>query len=272
MAQNPNALLIEPEALEADLGAPDLLVVDLSRPETYAQGHIPGAVHLDYTQIIAASGPVKGLLPDAGGIARLLSGMGATPQTRVVSYDDEGGGRAARMLWTLAAYGHRYYALLNGGLHAWANEGHPLQGEIPEPRPSDYRPAYDGSVVADAAYIHAHLEDPGVVLLDTRSAEEYRGTDRRAARGGHIPGAVHMEWTEAMDRDRNLRLKDPDWLVEQLASRGITRDKEVITYCQTHHRSAHTWLWLQHLGFDRAKGYPGAWSEWGNRSDLPVEG
>ncbi len=111
----------------------------------------------------------------------------------------------------------------------------------------------------------------GVVILDTRSPAEFSGIDRRAARGGHIPGAVNMDWSVALDRERNLRLKPAVELRGILDNLGITPDKEVITHCQTHHRSSHTYLMLKALGYPRTRGYPGSWSEWGNDLELPTE-
>ncbi len=109
------------------------------------------------------------------------------------------------------------------------------------------------------------------VLLDARSPEEYNGTKRFTARSGHIPGAVNLNWLDTMDRHRNLRLKTDAELRRMLSERGITPDKEVIVYCQTHHRSAHSYVMLKSLGYTNIKGYPGAWSEWGNSNDTPIE-
>ncbi len=263
--------LIEPQSLEQRLGSPGLRVVDLGKGQTYAQLHIPGAVYLDYAQLIDSRPPTGGLLPDEARLSQLFSALGLTPETHVVAYDDEGGGKAARLLWTLEAIGHTRYALLNGGLQAWANEGHSLTRETPAITATDYRAKLLPSpAVARRAFILDHLGDPSVVLLDARSPEEYRGERRYAARGGHIPGAVNLEWTALMDQARNLRLKPETEMREMLEARGITRDKTVVAYCQTHHRSAHTWFVLKWLGY-RAKGYEGSWSEWGNRPDTPVE-
>jgi len=264
-------LILEPEVLEAHLDDDAILIVDLSKPQTYAQLHVPGAVHLDYARIIHGEGPAKGLLPDDAELSEVLSGIGLTAQHHVVAYDDEGGGRAARLLWTLEVVGHRGYSLLNGGLHAWANEGHPLSHEPVAPTPSEYRVQRGEAAVADLQFMRSHLNDPSVVILDARSPEEYDGRKRLAERGGHIPGAVNMEWTQAMDERRNLRLKDAQTLRAMLETLGVTPDKTVVTHCQTHHRSAHTYIVLKSLGYTRLKGYPGSWSEWGNRSDTPVE-
>lgn len=264
-------LLLEPEMLEPLLGDAHILVVDLSRADIHAQYHIPGAVHLEYSRIVRMAPPVGGLLPDEAQLSAVLSAIGLTPQRHIVAYDDEGGGKACRLLWTLQAIGHQHYSLLNGGLHAWANEGHELTRAPTSPAPSTFDAHYsDDTVVADAAYILGHLDDTGHALLDARSALEYRGLQRYSARGGHIPGAVNFEWTEAMDQGRNLRLKPAAELRAQLEGLGITPDKTVVAYCQTHHRSAHTWFMLKWLGY-QARGYAGSWSDGGNWEDTPID-
>ena len=116
-------------------------------------------------------------------------------------------------------------------------------------------------------------EDPqeSVVVWDARSAEEYRGEKGQNARLGHIPGAVHFEWTEAMDRERNLLIRDYAELVTELGARGLNPEQHIVTHCQSHHRSGLTWLVGQALGFSDVRAYPGSWKEWGNRDDTPIE-
>jgi thiosulfate/3-mercaptopyruvate sulfurtransferase len=263
--------LIEPAALQPLLGTPGLLPVDLSKASVNAQYRLPGAVFLDYGALLAHRPPVSGLVPDTAALARTLGGLGIGPETWVVAYDDEGGGKAARLLWTLDLLGHRRGSLLNGGLFSWANEGHPL-GERPgAPQATEFVPRYDGSCTADADYIRARLDDPATVLVDARSAQEFSGAQRFSARGGHIPGARNLDWMEAMERSRNMRMRPAEQLLPALEALGVTPDKEVITYCQTHHRSSFTYWMLRVLGYPRVRGYPGSWSDWGNRSDTPVE-
>ena len=121
------ALIAEPEELERNLEQESILSVDLCKQEVYAQSHIPGAVRLDYAQIVAADKPVMGLLPSESQLNEVFSSIGLIPEHHVVAYDDEGGGRASRLLWTLEAMGHARYSLLNGGLHAWTLERRPLK-------------------------------------------------------------------------------------------------------------------------------------------------
>lgn len=265
-------LLIETSELAELLRRDDPpLVVHVGNPESHTHGHIPGAVFLPYEALTRDEPPVSGLVPDDEALSQLLSGIGLTPERYLVAYDAENGGRAARLLYTLAIAGHRHMSMLNGGLTAWVNEAYPIERELVTAQVSHYQINRDDTPVADRDYILAHLDDPEVVVLDVRSADEYHGRDIKTQRGGHIPGAVHMEWTRAIDKSRHLRMRSSQEMRPMLDSLGVTPDREVIVYCQTHHRSAHTWALLKALGYERVRGYPGAWSDWGNHPDTPVE-
>lgn len=264
-------LIIEPDQLQTLLDTPGLLIIDLCKPDTYAKAHVPGAIHLGYAQLIAMQQPVMGLLPDAAALSQLFSRIGLTPETQVIAYDEEGGGAAARLLWTLDAIGHPKASLLNGGLHAWLKEGHPVDNTPTAPTPSRYHASIVDTPIANRQFIREHLDDHSVVLLDSRSPEEYRGERKFAARAGRIPGAVNLDWFNVMDQEHNMRLKPEAELRALMEARGITRDKTIVTYCQSHHRSALTYFVLKVLGYPSIKGYPGSWSDWGNAEDTPVE-
>lgn len=264
-------LVIEPDQLQAQLDAPDLLIIDLCKPDTYAKAHVPGAIHLGYAQIVTMQKPVMGLLPDADVLSQVFSSIGLTSDTHVIVYDEEGGGAAARLLWTLDAIGHEKSSLLNGGLHAWLNEGHPLDNEPATATPSHYKAAIVEAPIANQQFIREHLNDNQVMLLDSRSPEEYRGEKKFAEHAGRIPGAVNLDWFNVMDKSNNMRLKPETELRALMEERGLTKDKTVVTYCQSHHRSALTYFVLKILGYSKIKGYPGSWSDWGNSEDTPVE-
>ncbi len=264
-------LILEPEQLQGHLDDPSVRVVDVCRYDVFLQQHIPGSVHVEYPHIVRHAPPVMGLLPDKEMLARVLSHLGITPETHIVAYDDEGGGKASRFLWTLDCIGHTSYSLLNGGLHAWANEGYPRDTHVTESNPTTYEVQYKQGPSCDLQYVKSHLADPNVRIVDCRSAGEFHGSVVRAARGGHIPGAVNFDWVNAMDQQRNLRIRTSNELEPMFAKLGITPEREIILYCQTHHRSAHTYIVLKSLGFQLLRGYPGSWSEWGNKAELPVE-
>lgn len=264
-------LLLEPEALYALLDCKDLLLVDMSAAEQYRCGHLPGAVHLDFTAITHEQPPVCGLLPSPAQLNAQLQALGLEQGRHVVAYDECGGLKACRLLWTLHAFGFEAVSLLNGGLEAWLAQGLPLSTDTPIPQPSTLVLNYTGAGVRTAEDIRERLGHPEVVLLDARSAGEYLGHDVRSRRGGHIPGAIHFEWSRALDPLSHHRFRPLPLLRDELAAAGITPDKEIIAYCQTHRRSCVSWFTLRLLGFERAYGYPGAWSEWGNREDLPIE-
>ncbi len=293
----PNAIppVIEPLELAALLPHEDLLIVDLSGYRTHLQGHIPGAVHLDYADLILGQPPAPGLVPPTEGLQRALRAIGLRREKHVIAYDDQGNGRASRLLWTLEAVGHAKYSLLNGGLPAWRSEGRAIvrgPGRPGQTAPSETDPETDPEsasetadfsirwnpeVIADKAYVLQSLGNAQIKLLDARTPEEYNGLKSPSLRHGHIPGAVNLNWLDTMDPGNHYRFKPKADLYAMLARLGIEREQgqgqgqEIITYCQTHHRSAHAFVMLRHLGFEKVRGYPGSWSEWGNDPGLPVE-
>ena len=264
-------LILEPEALTPLVGQSNVLLVDVSQGESYIKQHLPGAVFLEYTWIVDSDKPRVGLLPDAQRLSHLLSAYGISEDTHVIAYDDEGGGRACRFLYTLDCVGHHRYSLLNGGLYAWLHEGRATEQTIHFPHASQREVALNTDPIADKQFILDHLHDTRVAIVDTRSPQEFMGTKLFAARGGHIPGAIHYEWTRAMDEHRNLRLKPIDEIKQNLIEEGVTPDKTIVCHCHSHHRSAHTYIVLKSLGYDKVKGYPGSWSEWGNDPQTPIE-
>lgn len=264
-------LLIEPSELENHLEDSNLFIIDLCKTESYAQAHIPGAVHVEYQQIISANPPVMGLVPDADHLSRLFSELGIKPEHHVIAYDDEGGGKAARFLYTLDIIKHACYSLLNGGIYSWVNENHRVEN-TPQTRPaSQYSVQIDNNPIATKMLILETYASPDSILLDARSQAEFTGAKAFAQKAGHIPGAINIDWLELIDQTNNMRLKTSSELHALLSSSNITEDKTVITYCQTHHRSALMYFALKLLGFTHIKGYPGSWSDWGNSPDTPVE-
>jgi len=264
--------IIECDELAAQLDEKQLVIIDVCKKEIWQQAHIPGAVHIEYPQILRIEKPVMGLLPEAAEFEKLMRSLGVNNDTHVIAYDDEGGGKASRLLWTLEAYGHSHYSLLNGGLMAWANEGWPLDKKIIEPVAGNFSASKEyTSVVSPRQAVLENLDNEQVQLLDARSIAEFTGEKKFAARGGHIPGAIHYDWMEIMDASRHGRLKNSKELISSLKQRGFSADKHVTCYCHTHHRSALSFIMLKSLGYTDISGYPGSWSDWGNDKETPIE-
>lgn len=265
------ALLLQPAELSACLQRPDLRIVDLSRPRIHAQTHVPGAVPLDFRRLQLGTPPAPGLLPSLDSISSLLAGLGISEDTHVVAYDDEGGGWAARFLWLLETVGHQHVSLLDGGIHAWLAEGLPTEdGEVLVEAVAERPLSVNEQTQVELAWLLAHYEDADLTLWDARSAEEYRGERAYAPKPGHIPGACHFEWIQLMDKERQLRLKPLPQLQDELAAAGIDGQQQVVTYCQTHHRSSLAWFVGRLLGWN-IRAFPGSWAEWGHHPDTPCE-
>lgn len=266
-------LLIEAEQLAEVIatGNSDLLILDTSSADNYRRHHVPGAIHIEPTSLQCGSSPVPGKLPSIEQLSALFSRVGLTADKQVVVYDDEGGGWAGRLIWTLDVLGHRRSAYLNGGLYTWVNEGHITETTQNSGSPSDFCASIDNSVIAEVEDILPNLGSDNFAIWDARSAGEYDGSKVFAQRGGHIPGAVNIDWVNLMDRQRNMRLVDLEKLQQQLNELGLSKDKQIVTHCQTHHRSGLSYLAMKILGYPNIKGYHGSWSEWGNRNDTPIE-
>ena len=263
-------LLVTADALDWEMrGGAALTLLDLRPAEQFATGHLNNAVHLDLFGISLTNTDQAPLDAFVWIIEHLLASRGVRADRPVVIYEENSGMRAARAFWFLEFFGHPSVRVLDGGVGAWRAGGLPLTTDVTAPQPTAWAGTRRDDVLATWVTVRDRLGQPGVAILDTRSDGEYCGTTVRAARGGAIPGAVHVEWTRNIGPDGAF--KPAAELQEMYERAGVTSDREVITYCQGGYRAAHSYLALRLLGYPRVRNYLGSWKEWGDRADLPIE-
>jgi thiosulfate/3-mercaptopyruvate sulfurtransferase len=245
----------------------------------YDSGHVPGAVHVDWTADL--NDPVRRDYIGRDGFARLMSRIGVTPETLVVFYGDKNNWWACYAFWVFQLFGHARAAVMDGGRLKWQKEGRPLTREVPACALTTYAAPErdDRTSRAFRDEVLAHVRAGGQ-LVDVRSPDEFSGVrlhmadypNEGALRGGHIPGARSVPWARAVDPvDGTFRPADELAAIYR-SEAGLDPSREVVAYCRIGERSSHTWFALKYLlGFPRVRNYDGSWTEWGNSVGLPVE-
>jgi thiosulfate/3-mercaptopyruvate sulfurtransferase len=253
-----------------------ILEVDVDT-SAYDQGHVPGAIGWNWqTQL---QDPVRRDLVDRRAFEELASRAGITPDTTIVVYGDNNNWFAAWGFWQLKYYGHTDVRIMNGGRKKWLEERRPLSTETPRPQPATYRtkdPDHAIRARRDAIFDVLDRRSPAQ-LVDVRSVDEFTGKviappgmTETAQRGGHIPGAVSVPWSQAVNEDGTF--KSADALKQLYVGKGVTGEHEVIAYCRIGERSSHTWFVLKYLlGYTKVRNYDGSWTEWGNLVGAPIE-
>lgn len=244
-----------------------LCLVDLRSPEAYAAGHIEGAVNVNPALLNRSEPPIGGLMPEPAAVNHFLQSIGARLGDQIIAYDGGLETPAARLIWVMDAYGYEACSWLNGGYKAWTADGFATTDVPVAASTANLTLNLIGDNVISVDELMTQLSSPTLKILDVRSAGEYQGIDIRAAHTGHVPGAMHSEWTSMLDSEG--RLLDDDTLTTHLQPLDADLEDTVIVYCQSHQRSSVTYVVLRHLGYNDVRAIDGAWSAWGNRQDTP---
>jgi thiosulfate/3-mercaptopyruvate sulfurtransferase len=273
-------VLVSTDWVEQHLNDPNVRLVE-SNEDTllYSSGHIPGAVHVDWTSDL--NDQIRRDYITREGFERLMSRIGVTPDTLVVFYGDKNNWWATYAFWVFQLFGHTKAKVMDGGRVKWQKENRPLTRDVPTYAATTYK-AQNRTDAKDRAFrdeVLKHVDGKGQ-LVDVRSPEEYAGTrmhmpdypNEGALRGGHIPGAKSITWSKAVNPEDGT-FKPADQLKKlYLEENKLEANKPTITYCRIGERSSHTWFALKYLlGFENVRNYDGSWTEWGNLVNVPIE-
>jgi thiosulfate/3-mercaptopyruvate sulfurtransferase len=266
----PNAsLLLSVEEFAAAIQNPDVIIVDTRTSDSaFTASRIPGAVYLhSRSALMDREHPVEHFMIGAEAFQAIAQSIGLHNQARVLIYDEGNALGSARLFYALEYFGFEGKAsILNGGFVAWTAAEMPVaSGEAPTPLAGTFASRIQEDRMCDIRTVLGAANDPNVIVFDVRSRDEYDGVDVRAAQGGHIPGAVNLEWSDVL-KEGDIPFFRPFEEIEELyASLGVTRDKEVIPHCHTNVRGSHAYFTLRLMGFDSVRAYEGSWSEFGNQ-------
>jgi len=264
-----SAMLISPDALHERLQDKNLRVLDIRPEEEYLAGHVPGAVRVDLAEWKAFT-KTEGALKDASAWAERVGALGIGPETKVVVYGTPLN-EATRVWWILEYLGHAEARLLNGGWQSWQAEGQPAETEVPKVAKAEFVPQFQPERLAEIDQIKQWLTAPGVAVLDARTEEEYTGEkiSEGNPRGGHLPGAIHLNWEDLTTR--RGRFKSPGRLKKIFAAAGVSPDQTVVTHCQSGGRAAAEAFALELAGYRDVRNFYCSFQEWSGDEQAPVE-
>jgi len=244
----------------------NILVIDTRSFSEYKEGHVPGAINIDLFQLHWFDTTTRGIKDFNRQCRLLLSNIGVRMDSMVVFYDNISGISSPRGVWLLLYFGHEKVCLLDGGFEKWKREKLPVEVKSNPFRSVRFTGKPKFTFIADANEVNKAISNKNVMLVDARSREEYDGSEIRAARRGHIPSAVQIEWIRNIEND----VFKSKYKLSKIYSK-LSKDSQIITYCQGGYRAANSFVALKLIGYKKVKMYLGSWGEWGNRLEYPVE-
>jgi thiosulfate/3-mercaptopyruvate sulfurtransferase len=273
-------VLVSTDWVEAHLNDPTIRLIE-SNEDTllYASGHVPGAVHVDWTSDL--NDQIRRDYITRDGFEALMSRIGATNDTTVVFYGDKNNWWACYAFWVFQLFGHTRAKVMDGGRVKWQKENRPLTREVPRFAPTSYTAQERGDTQHRAFRddVMAHVKAKGQLVV-VRSPEEYAGTrmhmpdypNEGALRGGHIPGAKSIPWARAINPEDGTFKTADELRTLYCEDNKLQPGAPTIAYCRIGERSSHSWFALKYLlGFDNVRNYDGSWTEWGNMVNVPIE-
>ncbi|MDX1640205.1 MAG: sulfurtransferase [Balneolaceae bacterium] len=232
---------------------------------------IPDAVHFSARgELGDPDHPVSNYLIGPERFQEKMRALGLNNDHDVVIMDEGNNLYAARLFYALEYYGFTNASLLDGGLAAWVDEGYPTAEDPNQADSGNFTVDVQPNRFCDYETVVAASNDPNKIILDVRSEEEYTGQIARAEKGGHIPNAVHLEWSDVIESEGIPFFKPANEIEEIYVSAGLTPDKEIIPHCQSNVRGSHTYFTLRLMGYDSVRPYEGSWAEYGNREGSEV--
>jgi thiosulfate/3-mercaptopyruvate sulfurtransferase len=265
-------MLVTAGWLSEHLNDPSLVVLQIGENSDYDKGHIAGSQYLNYEDISTPHG--QGLMLELPPVEQLVSvfeKLGVSNSSHVILYfGKDWVTPTTRVYWTLDYMGLGERAsILDGGLPAWRAAGKPVTTEVKQPAKGSITPAPRKEIVADAAWVSRHLNQPGVTIIDARTKEFYTGSkDDGNPRSGHIPGATNLSYLSVVD-EKTSQFKSPDALGELFRAAGLKPGNLMVSYCHIGQRATVLYFTAKMLGYN-AKMYDGSWEDWSQRKDLPV--
>jgi len=267
------SMLVSTAWLAQHLHDPDLVILSVGDKSQYDEGHIPGALYLDYMDthyMQSPTGLTLEILPMED-LARNFGRLGVTNDSRIVLYWSRNQySPTTRVFWTLDAMGlASQTSILDGGFPLWKNEGRPVSTEVRSVTAGKLAPCAQDDVVTDIAWVRANLNHPGVHIVDARDPEYYTGARTgNGKRPGHIPGATNITFSTLLD-DQG-KFKSPDILAGMFRAGGVKAGDRVVSYCHIGQQATVVYFVARYLGYD-ARLYDGSWEDWSAHSDYPAE-